>query len=310
MPQVRCSYLLMCHTDPEGVLRLVRRIRDLSPEAGILVRHYRPGLFGNGEVEAAGGIRYQSDVPADWGDWSLVEMQLDAFRAARRLVPADRYAVLSGQDYPIRDLDSWERELEAEGADAVIEPMSAQPRDHEFRWRIRHEPDAGPVLPRRAVRALASRAAPLISRVVDVYPVTRDEKTRWWIGTPRRSAAPGPIVKASLWSVLSGTAVDAALAADRDDADGRAFFRTVRTPDEYYVPSLLAAARLRIAHRPVTFKQFGGGASPVWIDRDVLAAAARTPAAFVRKVGPDVDPTVLAEADRLADAGRPSAGRA
>lgn len=60
-------HVVMCHTDPKAVLQLVRRIRELSPEAEVLVRYDRPVLLQPGEVEAAGGARLlqPAEVRAD-----------------------------------------------------------------------------------------------------------------------------------------------------------------------------------------------------------------------------------------------------
>lgn len=303
-----CSYLVMCHTDPEGVLRLVRRIRRLSPQAGIVVRHDRPGLFAPGAVEAAGGVPLLSDIRVRWGEWSQVEMQLELLSVAPRLAPAERYVFVSGQDYPIRDLGSWEEELAAEGADAGLQVMSAQMEDHSLRWRVVAEPEVGPAAVRRLVRAAGARLGACAARFVRAYPVTRGELTRWWIGTPRREGAPAPVVKASSWVVVSARGAAAVLRADRERPDVRAFFRSVRTPDEYYLPSLIAASGLRWSHRTVSTRRFvEGAASPAWLDVDILTGcvAAGTEAAFARKVPPDADPAVLRLADELAESSRP-----
>ncbi|WP_226344448.1 beta-1,6-N-acetylglucosaminyltransferase [Agilicoccus flavus] len=297
----RCAYVILCHTDPQGVLRLVRRIRRLSPGAPILVRHHRASLFASGDIESAGGVSYRSDVAVEWGDWSMVEMQIDALRAARRIVPAARYVVVSGQDYPVRDLEAWEDELAAEGADMLLDPMSAQPRNHEFVWRVIGEPARTPRLIHALSRTLANTVSALAGDHLEIYPVTREMRTRWWVGTRRRETPPLPIVKASAWTTLSDRAVAAVLRAG-EDPEITSFFKTVRNPDEFFVSSVLVASGLRTSIRRTTAKRFAVGApGPDWVDLDLVEAAATSDAAFVRKMPPNVDPVVVSAADALVD---------
>ena len=42
MTSSRFCYVLMCHADPGGILRVVGRIRELSPDAAIVVRVQEP----------------------------------------------------------------------------------------------------------------------------------------------------------------------------------------------------------------------------------------------------------------------------
>lgn len=297
----RFAYLLLCHTDPDGVLRLVRRIRDLSPRSSVLVRYDDPALFAPGEVEAAGGVPFCSSVDVHWGEWSQARMQLEVLREATTRVPADRYVLISGQDYPIRDLAAWEAELVADGADAFLDPMSPQPKDYEFRWRTCGEAEALPPFGRRLLRGGAARLAPAFARVVDVYPLSRgDRPGRWWFGRPRRGVPPIEPVKASSWSVLSAHAVAEILRWDRERPDVRAFFSTMRTPDEYYVPSLARGAGLVCTQRATAWTSFPpGAASPRWVDEEVIACIVPGTQAFVRKIPAGVSPQVIAAADRL-----------
>ena len=109
------------------------------------------------------------------------------------------------------------------------------------------------------------------------------------------------VLKGALWVTLTGRAVESLLRRHHDDRLTQTFFRTVRIPDESYIQSLLLAdAQLRIMDCPTTFARFRYDEwSPTWLDLDELALAARTPAAFARKLPADVDDAVVAEADRL-----------
>ncbi|GAB47006.1 hypothetical protein [Mobilicoccus pelagius] len=291
-------YVVLSHTDRDGVLRLVRRIRGSSPDAHVVVRHGDPDLVSAVEVEAAGGIDYVSPVEARWGDFSLAEMAVDAYRAARDLTGAEFVVLVSGQDFPVRDLADWEEEVRSLGVDALLDPLTDQPDDHRMRWgiwtppgRMRRDED---VL-RRAVGRVGTFAPGRLSVLV------RPGEPRMWFGVrwPRR--APVRPVKAALWAVLGERAVDSLLRADTPEM--RRWFRSVRTPDEWYVSSLLAAdPGLRIGLGATTARRFAPGSpNPDWLTPELLADLRRRwVAPFARKVPPTVDRQVLAVADVMA----------
>lgn len=294
-------YVVMCHTDPPAVLRLVRRIRELSPGADVVVRYDRPGLFAPGEVELAGGHDLRSEISIRWGDFTLAQANLEAGLLARDRTGCSHVVLISGQDYPIRNLIDWEDAVVASNVDALLEPAADQPRDHLWRWRI-----FSPPAPLRADGALLRRAVVRAGSVLSDRSIvlTKPGEPRLWRGTRRRRPNP-PItpVKASAWIVLGERALASIERQTADRPELEAFFREVRTPDEWFASSLVCAdPELRVGIGSTTAKYFPPGApNPVWIDLEVLARLRRSSdAPFVRKVAADAGPAVYAEADRMA----------
>ena len=78
-------YVILAHTDPAGLRRLVARIRALSPQAKILVRHEDPALIDAATLAPYGAIDLVSRVPVRWGSWTMVTAMLEAYDAAIRL---------------------------------------------------------------------------------------------------------------------------------------------------------------------------------------------------------------------------------
>lgn len=304
MTTSRFCYVLMCHTDAAAIVRLVRRVHELSPEAAIVVRHSVPDLVAPEAIAPFGATVHRSAIHIVWGDWSMTRAALEALEHARQSVEADHYVLLSGQDYPIRDLARWEDEVRRSGADALVDVYPPMTDDWYYRWWTVDPPHVGPVLARRAVKLAWRLVAGRCRSAVMFYRGRRDP--RWILGVRRpellRGDAPVVVLKGSLWLTLSGRAVDSLLRRHREDRRTRDFFRSVRIPDESYVQSLLLAdTSLRIMDCPTTFARFRYDEwSPTWVDLDELALAARTPAAFVRKLPEGVDAAVLAEADLLA----------
>lgn len=294
-------YVVMCHTKPQAVLRLVRRIRELSPGADVLVRYDRPGLFAPGEVEAAGAHALVSDIRIQWGDFTLAQANIEALLAARAKTGCEYAVLISGQDYPIRNLADWENEVRSLQVDALLDPLGDQPRDHTWRWRI-----ISPPAPLRADKALLRR---ILVRAGSLLPdratvLTKPDEPRIWLGAPRRRLDP-PIhpVKCSAWVALGARALDSLQRQVTERPELETFFRQVRTPDEWYASSLVCAdPELRVGIGSATAKFFPPGSpNPVWIDPEVLARLRRnSDAPFMRKVAPDADPAVFTEADEMA----------
>lgn len=312
MASARFCYVVLCHTDAPAVVRLVQRIQELSADAAILVR-YEAGAFPDDAERAAlaalGVPTLVSSIHVRWGEWSMVQMVLESMRVARRNVAADHYVFISGQDYPVADLAAWERRLAGRGVDALLAPMTDQPRDHRFTWWVSGPP---PWLPRAALSTCERILGHLGRRtrgVVEVYPRRDAQETRFWLGLPRlRTTSPVPVVKSAQWCTLSARAVDAVVTLDSQNPAFAAFFRTVRTPDEYYIGSLVRACpALRVEPGHTSATRFDPGSSrPRWLDAALVREQACAGAApFARKVPPGVDPGVIAEADRWSGARRP-----
>lgn len=299
----RFCYLILAHTDPDGALRLVRRIRTLSPTAHVVVRHDDPAYVDPSVLREAGALPLVSRTRVRWGDWSLVEAMLEAMEFGRSMTDAEYFVLISGQDYPVLDLAAWEDELVSRGPDAVLDPHPGQPRNWRYRWSSPTLRRTGVAPLDRAVRFAACRVGDVTDGVIPMHTSPRAGDDRLFVGVRRASPPPVTVTKCSQWMTLSRLAVDAVLERDRCDRRTRTFFQHTQIPDESYVQSLLHDdPRLIVMHTDTSAKNFEPGApNPTWLDPGQLDYLIRRSAApFVRKIPVNVDPQVVERADTLA----------
>lgn len=291
-------YILMAHTAPAQVEHTVRRIRSLSPGSQVLVRHATEEAFEAARLQSAGAGELRSQIRMLWGDWTLVSGVLEALQHAIRTTRADHVVVLSGQDYPIRNLESWEHEVEASGADALIDVFPPLPEDWTYSWRRVTPPQKVPAGVRRVGAAGWRRVARPLRKTVLYYDYNGDP--RWYLGLRRLRRGPIPVIKGSLWMTLSRTAVTTLLERDAREQDVRRWFEHVRIPDESYLQSLIASSPgLSWMACPTTHARFVyGNPNALPLDARELDLAATGPAAFARKLT-GLDPEILARADQL-----------
>ncbi|AKT50352.1 hypothetical protein ADJ73_01710 [Arsenicicoccus sp. oral taxon 190] len=295
--------MVMCHTDPAGIARTLRSIRRLSPGADIVVRHSVPGLVTPELLDEVGATALRSEIQIVWGDWTMTRAALEALERARGVSDADHVVLVSGQDHPIRDLAAWEEQVRADGGDAMLDVFPPMTDDWHYRWWLLDPPHVGPVLARRGLKWGWRHVAPSLRSALMLYQGRRDP--RWILGIrrpgPARREPPVAVLKASLWMTLSARAVDSVLARHRAGGPVLRFFERVRIPDESYLQSLLLAdPQLRIIDCPTAYAYFPYDHwSPAWVDAEQLARAARTPAAFARKVPEDVTPELVAAMEAL-----------
>lgn len=308
MPRATFCYVILAHRY-SGIVRLVRRVASSSPDARIVVRFEDTTQFDVDELRAAGAIPLVSTIRARWGDWTLTDAMLEALGVARAVTDADYYVLVSGQDYPVRDLAAWEEQVAQRAPDAILDPIVDHPRDWRSRWAMVPMPWPRHEGAYRALRHAAWRVGTVTDPALTVLPRFVDGDRRWLIGVARpRARVPHGVrvTKCSQWMTLSARAVAAVLERDGADRALRDFFRTVRVSDESYVQSMLHAdPGLRIEHGQTTLKRFPPGkASPQLLDVATLRELADgSEAPFARKVAPDGD-DVRDAADALAAAER------
>lgn len=303
MPAPTFCYVILAHRF-SGIEELVRRVRELSERAHVLVRFEDPEEFEAARLRSAGAIPLRSTICARWGAWTLTEAMVEALAVARGVTDADYFVVISGQDYPVRDLAAWEGAVRGAGVDALLDPLGEHPDDWRVCWRML--PVSAPRHGRayRLLRHVAWRLGTLTRPLLWILPRFVDSDRRWLIGVLRlRPRPPGGVrvTKCSQWMTLSGRAVDAVVARDAADPALRGYFAGVRISDESYVQSLVHDdPALQVLHSATTARILDpGNSSPRLLDATAvreLADLARTP--FVRKLAPG-DDAARAAADEL-----------
>jgi hypothetical protein len=313
-PGGRVAYLILAHRRPHQVAALAQRITHLSPQSRIVV-HWdaRSGPFPAGLLPPAATV-VPNPVRGGWGRWSLVEASLRMLAVARREFQPRWSVLLSGDDWPARDLAEWERELDEAGGDALIasSPVvdrraageSAVPlREDEVRryrdsWLI-VPPAPFPFL-NRVLRAIVRRIEPFATRrprglaMMDFY----DRGVAVSLGRSRLDP-PLRVHKGAQWLTLGPRAVDAVLGADPRIV--RHFRRTL-IPDEAFIPSVVnAAPGLSVRAGLTSFAPWHAfHRSQLDLAVEDLAAIAASGAPFARKLPSAPPNAVTAALDELA----------
>lgn len=297
-------YVVLAHTDPTGLLRLVRRIRTLSPTASIVVRFDDADLVSPDALRAEGAIPLLSRLPVRWGDWSLVDAAREALGVALHQTDATWFSVISGQDYPVRDLAAWEQTLHDTDADVLLDPMPAKAQTWEYRWSSFVVSIPGHPRLERVAGSLVDRGSRLLSPWVDVYRLERTGTRHFWVRRPRRDMTRPPfLVKASQWMTVRRPTLAAALDELGAGSTRVDVLRTLLVPDELALQSLCAAHATSVREAPTTAAHFAPEApSPDWLTPDLVRSLATTGAPFVRKMSPDAEPAILDAADSLVEA--------
>jgi hypothetical protein len=319
MTDATVSYVILCHRDAPQVLRLARTIRSLSGRARVLVRHDQPsGFIDAAAAQASGAELLVSPIRCRWGDWSLVEASLEAFRRARESHDPEWIVLISGQDYPIKPLEPWEETLLSGPYDAVMSgeplvdgPFVGRPGGGRQGLRLRYT-HRWYRLPRlnmltrlpasftRLSRSVWFRCFYPLQAVLVLHQLPRDEG--WALGI-RRSTVPWstemPLYKGSQWIALSrraaGACIDGAQAQSMRD-----YFATTLVPDEAYFHTLLASIDdIRIKREPISWLRWASEANPhpVVMDAGDLESAVRADTPFARKFDQSVTPRLLDDVD-------------
>lgn len=313
------AYIVLSHRDPDQVTRLVRTIRASSPRSQVFVSHdsrsSAPPRIEDPRTHVAAHGR-----ATDWGSFEIVQATLDALRWAQRVADPDMAVVISGQDYPTRRLESWERAfLRAGGWAGTARRLNYRPRwgrgdeagtDRALlwyayrwvrlpRWMSDRLPD--PVRTRwyRLLHGVLKRTEPALA-----YHFLRRGRGPY-VGVPRRHGPfsdDRPCYKGSQWLAMDRPLVDLVVA---DAAPGSRLYDTFQDsliPDEAFLQTMLSWAAPVQPDSAVSYLDWGTDAraeSPRVLGIGDLPAVLASGAPFCRKVDP-VDATGLLDAlDRV-----------
>jgi hypothetical protein len=296
------AYVLMTYRDPGQIMRLVARLRALSPDAFILVRHDARAteLVERDSLEAAGAIVHEYRDRIDWGGWSMVAAQVRELRWVLENHPRVTHIVfLSGQDYPLRPLADWEERV-GDGEFDLVGPVREE-RDLRMRWLAPNQPYSRGHRSTYAYRRIPARwsggpvgvlprITPFLRPVIDArrLPHTSD----MFIGVRHRLH--GLRLYTSVpWLTLSRAAAGAVVAAHEDSPEKR-LLRRALLPEETFVPTVVMNRGMRLAVEDVSYCRFDGWVwhPEVFTSADIPALRA-TGAPFARKFDLAIDPLVL-----------------
>jgi hypothetical protein len=139
---MKVLYLIVSHTNPDQVIRLVNTIKQQSAEAQVVIHHD----FAKSELDRT-ALSHLTDihiledyVSVQWGEFSMVEMELHCIDwILTHAIEFDWLVLISGQDYPIKPLSEIEHFLATTDYDGFMEYFLAEdppanPPPHGLHW--------------------------------------------------------------------------------------------------------------------------------------------------------------------------------
>jgi hypothetical protein len=318
-PGWRAAYLVLTHTDACATERLVAAIRRSSPNAVVLVAHdarAEPApTFADEQVQV-----WCHGLATDWGSWELVEATLGAVERARAAADPDFFVLVSGQDYPVRHLATWEAEVRAAGGGWVGRPhaLAYEPAwgrapsrgdddltRYTYRWwpipaALARVGRAAPAGVRRAAARTRDAALYRVAPVLAVRFVSRGRGA--YVGVRRlgNSDTDRVFVKCDQWVAFDRDLAGVVL---RELAPGmplRRLYERSIIPDESAIQTVLASVEPPRVHTPVSFVRWVPS-----LDQPAILTLADLPeirasrAPFCRKVRAGRSTDLLAALDGL-----------
>lgn len=278
---MRICYVILAHTLPHQVVRLVERLQ--SPSALFLV-HIDAKATGDVvdpimlSLERMANVRFLRRYVCHWGEFGLVAASLEGIRTiVEERLPCDQAVLLSGQDFPIKSNDEIADVLGRAGDWSHLGwfPLPYDGWVHGGlnridRWHVRGG-----------------------DRRVELPPAAVADR----FGRPRRRFLPGlqPYGGPMHWS-LSAEALTYVHAYVRQHPAFVRFFRRTLIPDELFFQTLLMNSPLaeRVINEELHHIEWSQGADhPDVLTVEHFPALQRSDALFARKFDSGADADVL-----------------
>ncbi len=328
-------YVVVSHTNPPQVLRLVRVLTAGDPTCQVVVRHDDSSCPLE-PPEFADDARVHFIAPPcshRWGRYPIVEIILDSFRWALANLDFDWLVLLTGQTYPLEPPSSFRARLAGSSCDAFVSahPIpSSRPEEkasetmymyarYFYRWyelpywllrrprRLSHQsPLSGRVL--RSARRRFSFGQPLIF----LWSLPRDAGDMIGIRRFRVPFGPGFECYFGLpWMTLSRRAVEVIerFIGARPELE-RFYRRSILPAESILVTSIYNSPELQTDHRDHNYVRMTGGgqAHAAVISRQELDAAFASGKSFARKLDERVDRSAVDSLDDRIGAPQHDAG--
>lgn len=226
---MKYAFLILAHTDPQQLRRLVNALDDPRFDMFIHVdakTDINTFEFENYNLRHSKMTVLEKRRRTFWGDISLTEAMLDLYRKAHEAGDYSRFVMLSGLDYPIRSNDEIYDAL----SDLTVEHIQALPLRENLAFKIRY---------------------------VCVWKFGAFV-TRCFLGLSRRNLLRhpeklklrgkyAPVYFGSQWHALSRDCVEYMLNLLKTDRNIVRFFRFSYAPDELLIPTIICNSDLRAA---------------------------------------------------------------
>ena len=255
---VQIAYILLCHKDPEGI---IRQARQLTAAGDCVSIHF------DGRADPDDFARLKKALSDDpkvtfarrrircgWGEWSLVEATLEAVKAAEAAFPeASHFYMLSGDCMAIKTAEYTHDFLSREDAD-YIESFDFFKSDW-IKTGLKEE--------RLIYRHFFNER-----RHGRLFYASLDIQKR--LGLKRRIPKDIQIMIGSQWWCLRRRTIEWILEFTRARPDVMRFFRTTWIPDETFFQTLVRhlVPEAQIRSRTLTFLMFSDYGMPVTFYND------------------------------------------
>lgn len=242
-PAISCTYLITAHTQPKAVARLAETLVRESKTARVFI-HFdaKAGPFPVDLIASTSRISVASrPVAVRWATFSQVEAVLESLKEMRSNPGLPDWVVLiSGQDYPARNITDLETMLATCGRDAIFtyDRITAADRHLFDRYAFSYRRISESQLPRLL------RAGQLYDQWFNrSQPIVRIQTgpRGTFVGRRSRSIMDAgiPVYKGWLWFALSRAAIDAILKTLEIRPDFVAKFASTLSPDESFFQTLI-----------------------------------------------------------------------
>jgi len=303
---VRIAFLILNHRPPEQLIRLLSTLQTGHPGGPIVVHNdkFRVNLDAEA-METISNIHVlTSDKPICWGDFSIVDA---CWRSITWLVEHrdfDWVVLLSGQDYPIKPLDTLADYLGGSKADALLRATpikslsgSAVRRDRRRRYLYQYRPAAISLREEQLSDRLRYGLRRSTGSFIDVINIMQPflkvyrfpDKMAYRVGWRARSTPftqNYPCWYGSMWFGLSRHAAEFIAACAHDRPDYVEYYRRTIIPDESATATLICnAPELYVESRDLHYTRWtrpNTGHPDVFTVEDLPELRA-APAYFARK---------------------------
>ena len=119
---VKVVYLILTHTNPEQILRLVKSLSSGNSASHIVIHHnYSCSDLCTDPFERFNNVHLVEDpVCVRWGEFSLTQAVLHSIEWISRKFKFNWLVFISGQDYPIQPIREIEKFLNTTNYDGFI----------------------------------------------------------------------------------------------------------------------------------------------------------------------------------------------
>ena len=307
-------YHVQSHTNPQQVVRLAKRIKQMSPRSWVIVSHdnRRPALD-VAALERLDRVVVWSE-PGGYADYRQIERYLHAVRWLRANgIRYDWFVNLSGQDYPAQHLTRVERSLSEARVHGYLEHFPVL--SSQSPWGLRRGRDRylykyrrGSMIPAGWRRELV-RSLSVLNRMQSYFRINASMAA---VGTRMRAPLSSPLWGGGFWCTLSRECVEYAADIELERPELADYMRQVLVPEELFLQTVLVnSGRFLLDADSKRFVDFSATRDnhPRTLDEQDVPAIIESGAHFARKFDDRVHPLALDLIDGYLDSQADEDGR-